>query len=126
MEAFGAILGILVGLVILSALIGGMFMWVGAKMAGVRNATFGKSVVAAVAVAVITWLIAGVCSILPVIGTIFGFVLGLIFAVFVIQGVYGTSFARALVVWIFNVIAQVLALVIALVTFGAALFAAAP
>jgi hypothetical protein len=31
-----------------------------------------------------------------------------------------------LVVWIFNVIAQVLALVIALVTFGAALFAAAP
>lgn len=123
--ALGAIIGVLLGLVILGVVIGGFFMWVGAKMAGVANATFGRSILAALAASFITWLVSGVCSILPVVGTVVGFILGLLLGIIVIQGVYGTSFAKALLVWIFNVMAQILALLIAIATFGAALLAAA-
>ncbi len=104
--------GILV-VVALSIVLGGFFMWAGAKMAGISNATFGKSVWAAIAVSFVTWIIAIVFSIVPVIGTLIGFIIGVLVALIVIKSIYGTSAGKAFLAWLFNIIAQILAIVIA-------------
>jgi len=50
------------------------------------------------------------------------YLVGLIFAIFVIKGAYKISFAKALLVWIFHVIAEAIAIVIGVTTFAGALF----
>ena len=104
--------GILV-VVALSIVLGGFFMWAGAKMAGIPNATFGKSIWAAIAVSFVTWIIAIVFSIVPVIGTLIGFIIGVLVALIVIKSIYDTSAGKAFLAWLFNIISQILALVIA-------------
>jgi len=70
MEILGAIVGAIIGIAALAMVIASFFMWVGAKLAGVENATFGRSIVAAIGAAFITWVISLVFSIIPVIGTV--------------------------------------------------------
>ncbi|MCF8228870.1 MAG: hypothetical protein K9G58_08575 [Bacteroidales bacterium] len=101
-----SILTLLVGILI-SILVGGFFMWMGAKMAAVKNATFGRAVIAALWVALIMWIIPYIFALLAI-GTWFGWLVGLILALFAIQGVFATSFLRALLVWVFSIVAQVI------------------
>ncbi|MFP4647521.1 MAG: hypothetical protein ACLFN4_07865 [Candidatus Acetothermia bacterium] len=83
-------------------------------MAGIEKATFGKSIVAAIASGFTIWLLS---LILPVLGT----VVGLVFAIFIIKGIYETGFAKALLAWISCVLAQILAVAIGSATFAGAL-----
>jgi hypothetical protein len=106
------ILSILVTVVI-AVVIAGFFMWLGAKVAGVRNATFGRAVMAAIGASFIMWIVWVIFSLIPVIGPIVGFFLGLLFAILVIQAAFQTSFGKAILVWIFNIIAQMVAMFIA-------------
>jgi hypothetical protein len=122
MEIIGAMLGTVIGMAIIATIIAAFFMWVGAKMAGVRRATFGKSIVAALGSAFITWFISLVFSVVPVFGTFLGFIIGLFFAILVIKASYNTSFGKALLVWIFHIIAEIIAIIIGVMTFASGLF----
>lgn len=115
------LLGIFVGIMVLAALIAGFFMWIGAKMAGVENATFGKAIWAAIATSIVTWLISALFSIIPGIGTIIGFFVGLLFSIGIIKSIFNTTGGKAFLVWIFNIVAQVIAIIIAIATFASAL-----
>jgi hypothetical protein len=101
--------------------IGGFFMWTGANLASVRRATFGRSIIVAVLAALITWVVTAIFSYLPTFGNIIGYCLGIIFAIFVIQGVFGIRFAKALLVWLFYIIAQFIAVLLVGFIFGGAL-----
>ena len=46
---------------------------------------------------------------------------GIIFSIFVIQGVFGIKFVKALIVWLFYVIAQFVAVLLVGFVFGGAL-----
>ena len=109
--------GAIIGIFILSILISGFFMWLGAKMAGIKKSTFGRAILAAIAASLITYIVSAVFSVLPVIGTILGFFIGLLLSLFAIKSVFNTTFGRAFLAWIFNIVAQILAVII-----GAALF----
>lgn len=109
------------GIAFLAVLIASFFLWIGAKIAGVKEATFGKSILAAIGAEFVIWIISLVLSIIPVIGTVIGFIVGLILAIFVIKGIYDTSFGKALAAWIFGAIAQVVAIGIGAATFARAL-----
>ncbi len=124
MEIIGAMLGMITGMMIIATIIAAFFMWVGAKMAGVRNATFFKSIVAALGSAFITWFISLVFSVVPVFGTVLGFIIGLFFAILVIKASYSTSFGKALLVWIFHIIAEIIAIIIGAMTFASGLLVA--
>jgi hypothetical protein len=87
-------------------------MWIGAKIACVGNATFGRSIVAAVGSGFITWLGSIVFEQIPGTTYIIGFFIGLFFTILVIKATYSTSFGKALLVWIFQIIALFVALVI--------------
>ena len=124
MEIIGALLGMIVGIAIIATIIAAFFMWVGAKVAGVRNATFFKSIIAALGSAFITWFVSFVFSVVPVFGTILGFMIGLFFAILVIKASYSTSFGKALLVWIFHVVAEIIAIIIGVMTFAGGLLVA--
>ena len=99
-------------LFIFAVILGGFFMWIAAKIAGVEKSTFGRAIVAAISSSIISLLMAFFFSFVPLLGNAVGFIIGLILTVLVIKGAFDTSFSKALLVWIFNVIAAVIALLL--------------
>ncbi|MEA3267486.1 MAG: hypothetical protein U9P42_11185 [Candidatus Fermentibacteria bacterium] len=99
------------------------FLHAGAKLAGIRSATFGKAVKASIACALATLLLAIIFSWIPVAGTGLGFLIGLALTILVLQASYNTSFGKAFLLWVFNVAAQILAVVLAVVLFSGVLAA---
>ncbi len=97
------------------------FLHVGAKLAGVRKASFGTAVKASVACALATLLLAIVFSWIPVAGTAVGFLIGLGLTILVLQASYKTSFGKAFLLWIFNVAAQILAVILGAMLFSGVL-----
>jgi hypothetical protein len=117
-----AILGTIVGIFFLAWVISALFMFIAAKISAVEGATFGRAFLAALGCSFVTWLCAAVFSIVPVMGTILGILLGIVLSIFVIMSVFQASFGRGFLVWIFNAIGQVVAVVLAVLTFAGALF----
>lgn len=97
---------------VLVIILDSLFLHIGARMAGVRRATFGKAVKAAIACALSTLLLAFLFSVVPVAGTGLGFIIGLVLTVLVIQATYRTGFGKAFLLWLFNVAAQIAALLV--------------
>jgi hypothetical protein len=100
-------------LFILMVLLGGLFMWIAAKIVRVENSSFGRALVAAIGSSFISVLAAFLFNLLPVIGNLFGFIIGLLLSILVIKAVFGTSFGKALLVWIFDLIATFIAVALA-------------
>jgi hypothetical protein len=116
--------GIGVGIIfafILMVIIGGLFMWIAAKIARVENASFVRALVAAIAASFVEMLVAFLFNLVPVLGNLFGFILGLVITIFVIKTVFGTSFGKALLVWIFNLLAVGVAIAVASIIMASSL-----
>lgn len=106
-----SLLGLLVA-AFLVVILDSLFLHIGARMAGVRNASFGKAVKASIACALSTLLLAVLFSLIPVAGTGIGFLIGLLLTILVLQAAYSTSFGKAFLLWLFNVAAQIGAVLI--------------
>ena len=98
---------------ILMVIVGGLLMWVAAKIAKVEKSSFGRAMAAAVAASFVEIFVAFLFNLVPVFGNLFGFILGLVITIFVIKVVFGTSFGKALLVWIFNLVAAFVAIALA-------------
>jgi hypothetical protein len=120
-STLGVIATAIIGIALLAMLIASFFMWVGAKIAGVKNATFGKSFIAAIGSAFLTWILSLSLSFFPPVGPPIGFLIGLFLVVFIIKGAYNTTFGKALLVWVFHLLAEIVAIVIGILTFGSVL-----
>lgn len=105
--AFG--IGIVFAFVFM-VIVGGVFMWIAAKIARVERSTFVRAMAAAIAASFVEILVAFVFNLVPVFGNLFGFIVGLILSILVIKAVFRTSFGKALLIWIFNLIAAVIAI----------------
>lgn len=105
-------IGSMLLMLVLSVVIAGFFMWVGAKMAGIKRSSFGRALAAAMVVSLVTWIITGVFSVLPILGPLIGYLIALLISIYFIKVIFDTTPGRAFLTWIFNIIAQVLALVI--------------
>src|SRR3990172_984430 len=108
---------VLIPLLLLATLvtaIAGLFMWIGARLACVPSATFGRAIVAAVGSVFVSFLVAIVSGVIIPAGLILGYILGVIAAIFVIKEVFDTTFGKAFLVWIFHILAAFLALLIGL------------
>jgi len=90
-------------------------------MAGVKKATFGRSFVAALGSAFVTWVLSLSLSFFPPFGPPIGFFIGLILVLFIIMGAYDTTFGKALLVWLFHLLAEIAAIVIGVLTFAGVL-----
>ena len=103
---------------IIAVLVASFFMWIGAKIAGVERSGYGRAMVASIAAAFVTWLVSYVGTQIPAMPRVVGFIVGLILTIIVIQAAFSTRFGKALLVWIFNVLAQVIAGVLAYLLFS--------
>jgi len=121
MAVLTGMVGLFFGMMLVGALVSGLFIWIGAKVAGIPNPGFGRCVMVAIVTSVGTWLLAFVLTILPVVGTFGGFVLGLLLSLLIIKSLFNVSFGKAALVWIFHVIAQGVAILIAVFTFAGAI-----
>ena len=91
------------GMYAISWLLAGMFMWAGARFTGLPHSGFVRAEVAAVAVTLVTWTIAGMLA--DSLGWM-GFATALCITLWVIKEVFETSWQAALLVWVFNAAAQ--------------------
>lgn len=95
---------------ILMVIIGGLLMWIAAKLARVENASFGRAMAAAVAASFVEVLVSFLFNLVPALGNLFGFILGLVVTILVIKTIFRTSFGKALLVWVFNLVAAFVAI----------------
>lgn len=98
---------------ILMVIIGGFLMWVAAKIARVEESSFIRAIAAAIATSFVTVLVSFLFKLVPVFGDFFGFIAGLVLAILVIKAVFRTSFGKAVVVWIFQLVATGIAILLA-------------
>lgn len=114
-----ALLGLGMGIVIffiISLLITALFLWIGATLAGIKGASFGKAILTAL-LSVIGLTILGVfLSFIPFMGDFLGLLLGVLLSIFIIKAVFDTSWGKALSAWIFYVIAVMIAFFITLLS----------
>jgi hypothetical protein len=96
-----------VGFFIIGSAIGAFFLAIGASVAGIERRTFGKAFMATVGAMIAGAVVGGV---LGVFGMHNGFIpaaIGLLTNLAVIRSVYDTSWGKAFVAWLVEVIAVV-------------------
>ncbi len=123
METFLGLATIFLGIIVINVLFGTFFIWIGARMAKVKNITFGKCVLTAIGAALVTNLIGWVFASFAGILTIIGWLIGLFLSVLVIKAVFKLAWGKGFLVWIFHVFAELIAVVVIVLIFGGALFA---
>jgi hypothetical protein len=96
-------------LLVISWLLAGLLIWIGARLAGLRYVTPGRAMLAALAASGVAWLCMTLFPGVPIAGTSFGVVLGLLLSWFAIKEVLNTSPGPALLVWVFDIAAQLVA-----------------
>ncbi len=96
-----------------AVILGGFFMWIAAKISGVRHATFGRAILAAIGTSLVSFFFTFVFHFVPVAGNLIGFIIGLILTILVIKGAFDTTTGKAVLVWIFNIVAVVIAVFLA-------------
>lgn len=111
LETIEAWAGFILILMFLGTLFACFLMWYGAGLAGIKKSGFWRSLFAAFSACVVSYLFALAALVLnPQVQTLYGFAAGLLLSIFVIKGIYHTSFFKALVPWSFFLITQALAI----------------
>lgn len=105
--------------IIVPILIGSLFLYLGASVAGIEDKSFGKAIGAFILSWLVVVIISAIFSLVPVIGTILGFIVGIILSVLIIKSIFKTSTGKAfialLLAWVLYVITWfILALVFGL------------
>jgi len=121
MELFGLVgLALLIFFVIgfvLYTIISAIFIFVGAKVAGVKNADFKKSFFAALIESVIVWVLA-----IP--SNIFGFIIGFLISLLILKYIFKTSWGKAGLTWLFNGIAKIILIILLVILVSLGVIAA--
>ena len=122
MEGLAGVLGAAMGLLVLWVLFAAFFIWLGAKMAFIPKASFGRAIMAAIACGMGSFLLSGILLFLPGIGPLLGQIIGIMLSLFIIKAIFETTFGKAFLAWIFQIFAVIIAFLVCFLTFGAALF----
>ena len=110
----GSIVELFLLLIVVGVVIGGILMHIGAKLAKIENVTFGKSILSAFIVTIITSIIAGPSSIVPGIGTIFGAIVAMLISALVLKAIYNTSYGKSFLALILYMVVAVIAFLMGL------------
>ena len=98
-------------------LLGGFFMYMGAKWAKIKNVTYIKSFLCVIISIFAQWVFR-----LYYPGRV-GTIIGVIATLFLIEAIFETSFGKALLAWILTIVAEIIGVVVVFLIFGAVIFA---
>jgi len=109
MEYAGMGIGLIILMMVISILVGSLFLYLGASIAGIEEKSFGKAIGAFVLSWIVVAIITGIFSFMPVIGTILGFIVGIILSVLIVKSMFKTSSGKAfialLLAWVLSIVA---------------------
>jgi len=100
----GVLFVLVVGVVVVATMVSALFIWLGAKIAGVQNATFMKSFWIALVSSILIWVLAAVIH-AP------GWIIGLLVSLVVIKAMFDTTWMKAFLTWIFHFVVQFVILI---------------
>ena len=108
-KLIGLTLLVIIALCILAATaLSAIFIWIGSKFAGVPEARFGKAFYAALLSSIAVWALTGLGAPFFGIGSVAGWVLGIILTLGILKSIYNTGWGSAMLIWIFTGVAQVI------------------
>jgi hypothetical protein len=103
----GGALGLLLFL-LLGVIISAIFILIGAKLARVQKATFGRAFGAALLMIIISSIVGFLVALATGGNPIAGLIVGLLITLFVIKGVFATSLGKAFLTWIFAILSEII------------------
>ncbi|GEM_PF-5132345 len=108
---FGDVLHSAAGLLAISLVIAAALIFIGARIAGLKYVTIVRASIAALSASGAAWVCVTLFPdvMVPVLGVSLGAILGVFLSLFVIKEVLNTSVGPALLVWAFDMAAQVVA-----------------
>ena len=116
MEYAGMGIGLIILMIVVSIVVGALFLYLGAAVAGIENRSFGKAVGAFVLSWIIVAIITAIFQFVPVIGPILGFIIGLILSVLIVKSMFKTSSGKAfialLIAWVLSIVAGFIVILI--------------
>jgi hypothetical protein len=116
MEIVGFALFLFVaGCIVVATAVSAVFIWIGARLAGIDRATFVRSFWAALVSSFFVWALTGIGAAVFGFGSIAGWIIGVIITLFVLKVVFDTTWGKAFLAWLFHGMAQLLVLVIVVV-----------
>lgn len=102
-------IGLIILMIVVSIVVGALFLYLGTSIAGIENRSFGKAVGAFVVSWLVVMIITAIFSFVPVIGTILGFIVGIILSVLIVKSMFKTSSGKAfialLLAWVLSILA---------------------
>lgn len=104
-----------IGLFVAATVISAFFIWIGTKIAGVSGATFGKALWAAIVTSFVVWALTGVGSGLFGLGSVAGWLLGVLITLVILKWIYKTTWGKSFLTWLFCGLAQVVVLAVAII-----------
>src|SRR5271157_6063938 len=102
----------IISCIVVATALSAFFVWLGTKFAGIQNASFGKAFVAALSSSAAVWVLTGFARAYFGLGYIAGWFLGLAITLVILRSVYAVDWGKALLIWIFTWIAQVIVVII--------------
>ena len=102
----------LVGIVYVFAmtLVSALFIWIGAKLSGIKGATPWRSFLAALISSFPIWAATGLGILLKGFAPFWGWIIGTLIALCIIRNFFKTTWRKALLPWILQTVAQYLLL----------------
>ena len=88
-------------------LVEALFIWALAKIADVEDATFKKSIIAAIGCTIAGFL-SDIFSLIPIIGVILGAIVSIVLCAYIIKYVFDTDWGRAIIILILPVVTIIL------------------
>ncbi|HHN81833.1 MAG TPA: hypothetical protein ENN11_04350, partial [Methanomicrobia archaeon] len=105
LEILGLGLTALLAAVVIFFVVMAFFIWVGAKFAAIKNASFGNAFVSAIGITILTIVLGAVLALLNITsGGLVGPLISVLVTVWVIKSVFDTNWGRAFIAWIFSII----------------------
>ncbi len=106
--------------VIISFLTLALFIWFGAKVASIKNASYGKAFSAAIAITIFITIINIVFMTLNIVSNgIIGVLITILIAIWVIKSIFSTNWGKAFIAWIFSIVGAILAWIFLIFVLGA-------
>ena len=94
--------------VIISGIVQAFFLWLGGRLAGVTQATFGRAILIAALYGIIAWLALLILAPYPLMGLI----VAIVILLFLIKSIFATTWAQTFGTWLLALVAQIIVAVI--------------
>lgn len=118
MELIGlTLIFIIAGCIAVATALSAFFIWIGSKFTSVPNTTFGRAFYAALLSSIAVWALTGAGTALFGIGSVAGWLLGIVITLWILKYVYATGWGSAVLIWLFTGVAHVIVAAVLVILF---------